>query len=390
MRTISLSQIMQLYTVGLHELNPDGTDVLDEFGRVTITYTNQDILSNARILTGFTFTARRGNIEELFRSEKSRQDPLRIEVDKHDFFPKSKIDGGWIGDRYPLCVDLPKDHFLKMGAKFVLRGESSLPMKHFNPDHWDSDESIKRFVLSPGSGLYQALCNPGEDGSCNYANTVTLDSNLPCFKRECRVDDLEVVQVQPGTFYEYIRQPCVDLSFYKNPKKVVTGYSPFIVKVGRRHTHSMCADPRSVSLCICPFLSFLSHILVFKLISITRRCFVSPQNFQAVAARSCCLKEVGLLVHISLVFFVLHHLVLFSLLFNLFRPGRNTTMVLSTTVKESPSQLMCNNVLHSVAQFAIHRQLMLITHLSISVQFTTIHILRKIPSFGRTPIVTSW
>jgi hypothetical protein len=250
--TISFSQVMQLFTIGLHELNPDGTEMLDDFGRVIITYTNVDILSNARVLTGFSFTVRRGNVEELFRSEKSRQDPLRIDVDRHDFFPKSSIDGGWIGDRYPLCVDLPKYHFLKLGAKFVFRGDSSLPLKHYNPDHWDSDESIKRFVLSPSSGLYQALCNPEDDGSCKFANTVTLDSNLLCFMKECRVNDLEIVQVQPGAFYEYIRQPCVDLSFYKNPKKVITGFAPWIRQVGRRHTHSMCADPRSVSLMYAP------------------------------------------------------------------------------------------------------------------------------------------
>ena len=67
----------------MHDLNPDGTEMRDEYGRVIQTYTNLDILSNARVFTGFTFTARRGNVEELFRSEKSRIDPLRIEVDKH-------------------------------------------------------------------------------------------------------------------------------------------------------------------------------------------------------------------------------------------------------------------------------------------------------------------
>ena len=74
---------MQLYTIGLHELNPDGTEVRDDHGRVIQTYTNLDILSNARVFTGFAFTARRGNVEELYRSEKSRMDPLRIEVDLH-------------------------------------------------------------------------------------------------------------------------------------------------------------------------------------------------------------------------------------------------------------------------------------------------------------------
>ena len=236
---------MQLFTVGLHELNLDGTNALDKFGRVIKTYTNLDILSNARVMTGFSYTGRRGNVEELFRSDKSRQDPLRIEVDGHDFFPKSSLDGGWLGDRYPLCVDLPKQHFLKLGATFVFRGDSSLPARHFNPMHWDSDESVKRFVLSPGSGLYQALCSPSADGSCNFSNIVTLDSNLLCFNKECRLDDMVIVQVQHGAFYEYIRQPCVDLSFYKNPKKVISGFAPAIRDIGRRHTHAMCADPRT-------------------------------------------------------------------------------------------------------------------------------------------------
>ena len=117
-------EVMQLYTIGLHELNPDGTETRDDFGRMTQTYNNFDIMSNARVFTGFTFTARRGNVEELFRAEKSRIDPLRLEVDKHDFFPKSSVDGNWIGDRYPLCVDLPKHHFLKLGAKYEFRGGS--------------------------------------------------------------------------------------------------------------------------------------------------------------------------------------------------------------------------------------------------------------------------
>ena len=235
---------MQLYTVGLHELHPDGTEVRDQFDQAIQTYNNIDIMSNARLFTGFTFTARRGNIEELFRSEKSRQDPMRIEVDLHDFSPKTSLDGNWIGDRYPLCVDLPKKGFLSVGATYQFRAGSSLPRNHHHPPHWDTDESIKRFVLSKDSGLYSKLCNPGEDGECNFANTITLDANLPCTEKECRVDTLEVVQVAPGTFYEYVRRPCVDLSFYPNPKKVITGYAPWVRYVGRQHTHAMCADPR--------------------------------------------------------------------------------------------------------------------------------------------------
>ena len=124
---------MQLFTVGLHELNLDGTNVLDSFGRVMKTYTNLDILSNARVMTGFSFTGRRGNVEELFRSDKSRQDPLRIEVDRHDFFPKSSLDGGWLGDRYPLCVDLPMYPFLKLEQRLYFEAILVYPQGIFIP-----------------------------------------------------------------------------------------------------------------------------------------------------------------------------------------------------------------------------------------------------------------
>lgn len=259
-------EIMQLYTIGLHELHDDGTETRDEFDRVVQTYTNTDILSNARIFTGFTFTARRGNTEELFRSEKSRIDPLRIEVDKHDFFPKTSVDGNWIGDRFPLCVDLPQHSFLKIGAKYEFRGGSSLPMHQYHPRNWDSDENIKRFVLDKASSdLYNKLCNPDVEGACRFAQTVILDANLACYGNECRVDEVQVVQVAPGAFYEYVRQPCVDLSFFPNSKKVITGFSSWVRNVGRRHTHAMCADPRqSVAARSCCDLLSVSSVYIFS------------------------------------------------------------------------------------------------------------------------------
>lgn len=49
---------MQLYTIGLHYLNDDGTEVVDQFGRVVQTYSNNDILSNSRIWSGFEYTGK--------------------------------------------------------------------------------------------------------------------------------------------------------------------------------------------------------------------------------------------------------------------------------------------------------------------------------------------
>ena len=145
------------------------------------------------------------------------------------------MDDGWIGDQHPLCIDLPKHHFLKMGAKYRFRGGSSLPSSQYMPDSWDGNEEIKRFVLSPDSSLYQKLCNPDVNGDCDYASTITLDENLDCTGKECRIDTLVIVQVAPGAFYEYIRQPCTHLSFYDG-MKVITGFTGQGSKVGMRYT----------------------------------------------------------------------------------------------------------------------------------------------------------
>ncbi len=93
------------------------------------------------------------------------------------------------------------------------------------PASWDAKEDIKRFVLSPDSMLYNSLCNPDAAGNCNFSNIVTLDENLNCLGHECTVDTVIIVQISPGAFYEYIRQPCTHFSFYGDGKKVVTGMS---------------------------------------------------------------------------------------------------------------------------------------------------------------------
>lgn len=48
-------EIMQLFTIGLYELNTDGTQRLDEFGEPIETYSNDDITELAKVFTGLWF-----------------------------------------------------------------------------------------------------------------------------------------------------------------------------------------------------------------------------------------------------------------------------------------------------------------------------------------------
>ncbi len=69
---------MQLFSIGLEKLNADGTSKRDSNGKKIKTYSNDDIMEYARLWTGFTTHAQRGNIE--MRGELNTIDPMRINL----------------------------------------------------------------------------------------------------------------------------------------------------------------------------------------------------------------------------------------------------------------------------------------------------------------------
>jgi uncharacterized protein (DUF1800 family) len=48
-------EVMQLFTIGLYQLNPDGTQKLDSTGQPIPTYSNNDVLGLAKVFTGFSW-----------------------------------------------------------------------------------------------------------------------------------------------------------------------------------------------------------------------------------------------------------------------------------------------------------------------------------------------
>lgn len=82
-------EIMQLFSIGLYQLNQDGTISLDRSGNPVLTYTNDDIMEYARMWTGFMQQPRRNNVED-FPSPwtGSLVDPMMIRVEARDSLPK--------------------------------------------------------------------------------------------------------------------------------------------------------------------------------------------------------------------------------------------------------------------------------------------------------------
>ena len=184
--------------MGLNKLNLDGSFKLDKDGNKFLAYTNDDIMSLSRAWTGFKLQQTRGNMEN-----DNRIDPLVLEASWRDRFPKSDTTGNYIGDFfYPLCVDLPNKAFLKVGAKYRFLGGSSLPELMNDPNEFKSDDSINRFMLDLKSSLREELCNENSSGECQFANTVILQSSKICSGIECDVDNVRVLQLETGVFYE--------------------------------------------------------------------------------------------------------------------------------------------------------------------------------------------
>ncbi len=213
-------------------MNLDGSPKLDDNGDTILAYTNDDIMSLSRAWTGFNLQARRGNMEGF----DNRLDPMKIEPSWRDLFPKSDTTGGYIGDYYPLCEDLPDKTFLEQGATYRYLGSSKLPELMTDPIQFAEYESTVRVVLDSSSSLRRELCNPDDDNECQFSNIVVLPDTKLCVGIECEVDEVRVVQVTSDAFYEYVRAPCVNQVFYNDAKRL----SPY-----NRNDRSgvMCGNP---------------------------------------------------------------------------------------------------------------------------------------------------
>lgn len=98
-------------------------------------------------------------------------------------------------------------------------GSSTLPEIHkqFN---FDLQPSSNQIDLDPASStLYAQLCD-AVNGICSYPVEVSLSNDIPCNDMECDVESVRIVSVG-NMFYEYMREPCIELLFYNDAKTIV-------------------------------------------------------------------------------------------------------------------------------------------------------------------------
>jgi hypothetical protein len=251
-------EIMQLFTMGLWHLHDNGTKVTDSDGRHIPTYAQEDVVNFARAWTGLYEPLPRANYESPSndKSISNRIDPMRLVMTYRDPLPKTDLTGGYIGDGHPLCEDLPERAFLRRGARYEYLGTSAAPRKshlsHRTYSDADNRYAVKLELHRDNSELYGVLCSPdaANGSSCRFRSEVQLPHTVPCDGKECRVDTAVVVKLRgAGTrnngepfdvYYEYVRQPCVDLSYFDAPVLITPRFFR-----GYGGVKPTCANPRS-------------------------------------------------------------------------------------------------------------------------------------------------
>jgi uncharacterized protein (DUF1800 family) len=93
-------EIMQLFTIGIWELNPDGSRKLDGNGEPIPTYDNGDVTEMARVFTGLYYASPYGWGGGGWADEHFTQ-PMVMYADRHDFGMKKLPNGVVIPEREP-------------------------------------------------------------------------------------------------------------------------------------------------------------------------------------------------------------------------------------------------------------------------------------------------
>ncbi len=128
-------ELMQLFTIGLWKLNPDGTQALDANGNPQPTYSQADVTNLARTLTGWSWYG-----PDFFYSPWDWTDPMTAFQAEHDTGAKTIVGG----------VSVPAGGSAEADLKIAL----DTLFNHPNVGPFISRELIQRLVTSNPSPAY--------------------------------------------------------------------------------------------------------------------------------------------------------------------------------------------------------------------------------------------
>jgi uncharacterized protein (DUF1800 family) len=145
-------EIMQLFTLGLNQLNPDGTPVLDSSGNPIPTYTQNDVMDLGRAFTGWTFPPTPGKPQQNHNPEFYGGPMVAVES-LHDSGQKTIL-----GQTIPAGQSAEQDLASALGIIF----------NHPNVGPFVAKQMIEHLVTSNPSPAYvQRVAQAFNSGSFN-------------------------------------------------------------------------------------------------------------------------------------------------------------------------------------------------------------------------------
>ena len=145
-------EIMQLFCLGLNQLNPDGTPVLDTTGNPVPTYTQNDVMDLGRAFTGWTYPVTPGKGSQTHNPEYYGGPMIPVESN-HDRGAKTLL-----GQAIPAGQTAEQDLASALGIIF----------NHPNVGPFVAKQMIEHLVTSnPSSGYVQRVAQAFNSGSFN-------------------------------------------------------------------------------------------------------------------------------------------------------------------------------------------------------------------------------
>lgn len=155
-------EIMQLFTIGLHELNKDGTLKLDADGAPIETYTNRDIMELARVFTGLWYDGLPYARDRRSRTQENQLSRMVMFEEEHSTGSKT---------------------FLGQTLSSTLSGDETIDaaldvlFNHPNTAPFVSSQLIQRLTTSnPSPGYVYRVADAFETGSYELPNGNTIGS----------------------------------------------------------------------------------------------------------------------------------------------------------------------------------------------------------------------
>jgi len=207
-------EVMQLFSIGLVQLNPDHTPVLDGDGNPVSSYDDEMVAAFARVFTGWTYA---GNSSAQFRrTEHSTHGPMQCLPEHHDDQPKTLFDG--------VTVHGGSD------CRETLRQALDVLASHPNVAPFISRQLIQRLVTSnPSPGYIRRVTRVWHDTDGDLGavvRAILLDNEARLTPTDPDFGKMREPLIRISAFWRafdahYLPQPDGTVSFTRFPRNTL-------------------------------------------------------------------------------------------------------------------------------------------------------------------------